>query len=106
MTAKYISNVKPVDYTEKINAGLVLWLKDVRGVDAVSAALNESEVERSGYEGCETCGYGGSEDKITTTITYRTGKTYRDWGSVEIEGTSVNFLPELLSYIDRAEELA
>lgn len=94
------------NYADKIEAGLKLWLKEVHSIDAISAELNESEVERALYTGCETCGYGGSEDKITTTITYRTGKTYRDWGSVEIEGTSVNFLPELLSYIDRAEELA
>lgn len=94
------------NYADKIEAGLKLWLKEVHGIDALSAELNESEVERALYTGCETCGYGGGEDKITTAITYRTGKTYRDWGSVEIEGTSVNFLPELLSYIDRAEELA
>ena len=106
MTAKHINKTKPVDYTEKISAGLVLWLKDVRGVDAVSAALNESEVERSYYEGCDTCGYGAEDDKITTTITYeRTGvKGWERYGSVEIDGTSVNFLPELLSYIDRASE--
>lgn len=92
-------------YTEKIEAGLILWLKEVHGEDVVSAYLTESEIEKSYYDGCETCGYGGEDDKITTYIGFtRAGKgnKYQRSGGVNIEGTSINFLPTLLDYIDRA----
>jgi len=89
-----------VDYTEKIKAGLLLWLKDVHGIDAYWAELSESEVERGYYDGCETCGYGGDDDTIVTRVTYASqGVRFRQ--NVEIKGTSIDFLPELLKYIDR-----
>lgn len=90
-----------MSYEEKIKRGLVLWLREVRGVTATDARLNESEVERGYSSGCDTCGHGADDDTITTTISYKTaGKSW--WDSVEIPGTSIDFLPELLGYIDRA----
>lgn len=92
-----------MSYKKKIEQGLLLWLKEERGIEALYAELCESEVERSYYEGCETCGYGGQEDTITTSIVYKTKKV-GGYGTAQIEGTSINFLPKLLEYIDRASE--
>lgn len=88
-------------YEEKIERGLKLYLKEEHGITAVSASIGESEVERGWSSGCKTCGYGADEDTVKTPIYY---KTYKGgWTqSVEIDGTSINFLPELLSFIDRA----
>lgn len=89
------------DYEIKLERGLLLYLREEHGVNATSASIGESEVEK-GWGGCETCGYGGSEDTITTPIYYqRSGDVYSS-GTIEIDGTSIGFLPTLLEYIDRA----
>lgn len=90
-----------MSYEEKIERGLKLYLKEVVGVTATDAWISESEVERGWSSGCDTCGYGADEDTVYTPICYRT--TERDWTQEHrIDGTSINFLPELLGYIDRA----
>lgn len=89
------------EYEEKIERGLKLYLKQNRDITATTAWIGESEVERGWSSGCDTCGYGADEDKVTTPIYYKT-EEYGWTSTVEIEGTSLNFLPELLSYIDRA----
>lgn len=87
------------DYMTDIENGLKLWLREVHDVKADSAQINESEVERAMYDGCETCGYGGEQDTVSFTISYYEATTY---GSVQLDGLSTDFLPELLPYIYRA----
>lgn len=90
-----------MSYEEKIERGLKLYLREVHGVKAIEASIGESEAEQ-GWEGCESCGYGSNDGTITTPISYKEeGDAWTS--SVEIDGTSLNFLPTLLSYIDRAE---
>jgi hypothetical protein len=89
------------DYTEKIEAGLMLYLKEHYGLTVDSAWLNESEVERGWHEGCETCGCGASEDTISFTIGFKDG-SYPYSQSREISGSTLDFFPILLEYIDRA----
>ena len=89
-----------IDYTEKIERGLKLFLREEHGITAVEASIGESEMER-GWEGCHTCGHGGGEDTVATPIHYRReGSLYGT--SLDISGTSLDFLPKLLDYIDRA----
>lgn len=89
-----------IDYLDKIERGLILFLREKHGITATSASIGESEVE-SGWDGCDTCGYGGSEDAVKTPITYKQdGWLYAS--VLEIDGTSLEFLPELLNFIDRA----
>lgn len=90
-----------MSFEEKIKRGLILWLREVHNITAIDAELNESEVERGYFSGCDTCGHGAGEDKITTGISYK-ASDYKYWQSVEIQGTSIDFLPKLLEYIDRA----
>ncbi len=90
-----------MSYEEKIKRGLVLYLREVHGITAKTASIGESEVERGWSSGCDTCGYGSDEDTINTPIYYK--ESGEDWGrSLQIPGTSIDFLPELLGYIDRA----
>ncbi|HEY6020054.1 MAG TPA: hypothetical protein VIY48_09175 [Candidatus Paceibacterota bacterium] len=89
------------DYEVKIERGLILYLREERGITAIDASLGESEFER-GRDGCDTCGYDGSDGTITTPIYYKGDGGRYDTGTVEIHGTSINFLPTLLEYIDRA----
>lgn len=89
-----------IDYEEKIERGLILWLREEHGITAVSASIGESEVE-DGWGGCDTCGYGGSDPKVETPVWYKTDESH--YGeTVYVDGTSINFLPTLLGYIDRA----
>lgn len=89
------------DYEKKIERGLILWLREEKGITAISASIGESEIERGWSSGCDTCGYGADEDKVTTPVYYKTSSD--KWNSsIEIEGTSINFLPTLLEYIERA----
>lgn len=89
-------------YQDKIEAGLKIYLKEHYDVNATSAWLNESEVERGYFSGCETCGYGGDEDTISFTIGFRTDDYYYSQ-SREISGSTLDFFPILLEYIDRAD---
>ena len=89
------------NYEEKIERGLKLFLKEEYGVTAISAFICESEVERGWSDGCETCGYGSDEDTVTTPIYYKEEK-FGYTRQQDIKGTSINFLPQLLDYIDRA----
>lgn len=88
------------DYDEKISRGLILWLREVKGIRATEAQLHESETEKAQFSGCETCGYGGDDDKIYTDIAYKDEDS--NWGIVKLEGTSIDYLPTLLYFIDRA----
>lgn len=89
------------NYEEKIERGLKLWFKEVQDLTVSSAWIGESEVERGYDGGCDTCGWGADEDTIETPIYYKL--TEDDYiRSRTIEGTSLNFLPQLLGYIDRA----
>ena len=92
-----------MSYEEKIEKGLILWLYEAKGIEATEASIGESEVERGWSTGCDTCGYGADEDSIETPISYR-AESGGQWRVVQIEGTSINFLPTLLEYIDRASE--
>lgn len=87
-------------YGERIERGLILFLREKHGITATSASIGESEVEK-GWEGCETCSYGGSEDQVKTPITYKQDG-WLHGSTLEIDGTSLEFLPELLNFIDRA----
>lgn len=87
------------NYEEKIERGLILWLRENRDITALTANIGESEVE-SGWGGCETCGYGGSDGEIETPIYYT--NDIEKYGTVYIKGSSLDFLPTLLGYIDRA----
>lgn len=89
------------NYEREIEKGLILWLSEVRGIEAVEASIEESEGERGWIDGCDTCGYGAEGGTIETPIFWK-GEGDRFWNRVTIKGTSVNFLPELLGYIDRA----
>ena len=89
-----------IDYERKIERGLILWLREKKDITAVTASIGESEAEE-GWGGCDTCGYGGSDSTIETPIYYR-GEGRYDSGTVYVDGTSINFLPTLLEYIDRA----
>lgn len=88
------------DCERKIERGLILWPREKKDIIAVSAEIGESEAEE-GLGGCDTCGYGGSSGAIETPIYYR-GESRYDSGTVYVDGTSINFLPTLLKYIDRA----
>jgi hypothetical protein len=94
------TTVSDVDYTEKIERGLLLFLREKHGITAETASIGESEVEK-GWKGCETCNYGGSEDTVTTPIYYKRSDWVYD-STLDIPGTSLEFLPELLNFIDRA----
>lgn len=84
-------------YERKIERGLILWLREEKDVKAVEATLNaEGEDESYGY--CDTC-YGTSAvAKIYVSYRDEDGK----WDEVEVGSDSLNFLPVLLPYIDRA----
>lgn len=87
----------------RISRGLSLWLNEVHGIKgATDCAVTESEVERGWSTGCDTCGYGADDDKVYFYVWYTDdgGEGWRK--SVRVEGTNVNFLPEILPYIDRA----
>lgn len=89
------------DYNERIKRGLILFLREVHNIYATDAWLEESEVERGWFSGCETCGYGGDDDAITTDLKYKTlDATYAS--RVTLRESSLDFLPTLLPYIDRA----
>ena len=86
----------------RIKRGLILYLKEMHGLDVVDAMINESEIEEA-WGGCDTCGYGETGPHVTFTIGYKElGDLH--YGYVEKDGTSVGFLPEFLPYIDRASE--
>lgn len=88
-------------YEKKIERALKLYLREVHNIEATTASIGMSEVEE-GFEGCETCGYGGEGSRISTPIYYtKEGLVYPSF--VEIDGTSIGFLPTLLHYIDRTE---
>ena len=88
-------------YEEKIAAGLKLYLKEHYGKDVSDAWLNESEIERGYFTGCDTCGYGAEEDIISFTIGFRDDSHRRpQW--VTLSGSTLDFFPTLLEYIDRA----
>ncbi len=85
------------DYERKIERGLILWLREEKDVKAVEATLDaEGEEESYGY--CDTC-YGTSA-VAKIYVSYR--KEDGGWGEVEVGSDSLNFLPTLLPYIDRA----
>lgn len=89
------------DYEKDIERGLIAYLASL-GIKAVQAELNESEVEKAYFEGCETCGYGADDDRIYTRISYKTeDRNY--WQCHEIPGTSLDFLPTLLKFIDESK---
>jgi uncharacterized protein YprB with RNaseH-like and TPR domain len=86
---------------EKIEAGLKLFLREEHGIEATSAYLDESEVERGTFAGIETFGSERALDTITTSLIYEVeGRAVSQ--SIEIKGTSLDFLPKLLGYINRA----
>lgn len=88
------------DYEKKIERGLILFLRERKNIIAETAYMGESEAE-SGWGGCDTCGYGGSDGNIETPIYYRRSGEFAT-RTVYIDGTSIDFLPRLLDYIDRA----
>lgn len=84
-------------YERKIERGLILWLREEHSVKAVEAAINaEGEDESYGY--CDTC-YGSSA-VAKIYVSYRNEDD--KWGEIEVGSDSLNFLPILLPYIDRA----
>jgi hypothetical protein len=94
------TTVSDIDYMERIERGLLLFLREKHGITAETAYIGESNVEE-GWEGCDTCGYGGGDDTVKTPIYYKSsGWLYNN--ALEIDGTSLEFLPELLNFIDRA----
>lgn len=89
------------DYEERIKRGLILYLREEHDIKAVDAELGLSEVEAAQYEGCETCGYGADQSTTVTPLRYREeGDSY--WDRVDLDTTTLNLLPTLLPYIDRA----
>lgn len=91
-----------MSYEEKIKRGLILYLREVHGIKAVDAELGMTEIEASQFEGCETCGYGRDDDKAWTPLRYKTEDQWF-WSTIELDTVySVNLLPDLLPYIDRA----
>lgn len=91
-----------MSYEEKIKRGLILYLREVHEIKAVDAELGMTEFESAQWSGCDTCGYGGDEDKAWTPLRYKEeSDTY--WQTVELDTVnSMDLLPELLPYIDRA----
>lgn len=88
------------DYDSKIERGLILYLREEYDIKARTAELGETEVERAMFEGCETCGYGGEDDVVYFHIRWRD-----EHGIPHLlreNGSSLNFFPKLLAYIDRA----
>jgi hypothetical protein len=89
------------DYEEKIERGLILFLREEFDVKASRASIGETEIERGFFGGCDTCGYGSDEDEIFFYINYST-ETDQRRGYARLEGSTLNFLPTILPYIERA----
>ena len=90
------------NYEEKIKRGLILYLREVHDIRAIDARLGLTEMEAAQYEGCETCGYGSDEDKAWTPLESKEDGD-RDWDLIKLDTRySIDLLPTLLPYIDRA----
>lgn len=87
---------------ERIERGLKLYLREEHGLMVTEAKLGMTEFEASQWEGCDTCGYGGDEDRAFTPLLYKL-KGDGGWVVIELDTVnSVNLLPTLLPYIERA----
>ncbi len=86
---------------EKIQRGLILYLREVHDIRAVQVELGLSEIEEAQYDGCETCGYGADEGRTYVPLRYKEREGCY-WQEIEMDTTSINLLPTLLPYIDRA----
>jgi hypothetical protein len=85
---------------ERIEAALLLFLKEEHGIEAISARVGESEVERGAD--CSCCGI-HEADLILTPIHYRLAdKSWDD--DLNLHGTAPEFLPKLVKYLDRITE--
>jgi hypothetical protein len=90
--------VSDTGYEKKIERGLILWLREIKDIKATEAQLSaEGEEESYGY--CDTC-YGTSAAAVIYVAYKAEGDQH--WSEVEVERNSLDFLPELLPYIDRA----
>ena len=88
---------------ERINNMLCRYLKDVAGIETTKAELpTYTEISNDGYDGCETCGYGSSENEMSFNISYIEDLTAPRWngryGYYEVKGDPLGFFPELLKY--------
>lgn len=90
------------DYEAKIQRGLILYLREEHEIEAVEAELGMTEMETAYFTGCDTCGYGGGEDRAFTPLRYKAeGEPW--WQSIELDTQySIDLLPKLLPYIDKA----
>jgi hypothetical protein len=66
-------------------------LRRVCGVTDDSRAVSyESEFEKSSFQGCDTCGYGGDNDRTYVTVTVEgpapanswSGRIYKEFGDL------------------------
>lgn len=88
-----------IDVTGRINRGIELWLEEEKHYREVKVtSISDPEVEAA-YGGCDTCGYGGSEDRSYFTIYFTHATSTYDY--LEVEGSSLDFLATVLPYIDR-----
>ena len=91
-----------MSYEEKIKRGLLLYLREVHKITAIDAEIGMTEFEAGSWEGCDTCGYGADEDEVWTPLRFKRAQD-KYWDFIKLDTVnSVNLLPELLPYIDRA----
>lgn len=89
------------EYERKIERGLILWLREIHNIVAEEASIDaEGETESYGY--CDTCCYGESAvAKIYVNYKVK-GESHWNRDDIEVGSNSLDFLPVLLPYIDRA----
>ena len=85
-------------YEEKIERGLKLYLKEVHKVEGNIISASLSGFTEGGDGGCDTCGYGATEQGFDVDFTVE-GGGYR-WVTVEMD--PLEFFAVILPYIDRA----
>ena len=78
---------------ERIEKMLIRYLKAEKNIDAVAARFGDTESAL--FDGCDTCGHGGTEMSFEINYKVTNGGPYK---TLDITGDPLGFFPTLLEY--------